>query len=262
MLLTARFIPYRAYSPYENMAADEFLISYYKKTRVPVLRVYSWSPPSISIGRFQDPAAINIDAATAARVPIVRRMTGGGGIFHCDEVTYCLVCSEADMGTSGVKPSFEKLNSFLIKTYAKMGLSAAFAKDTQKQANPRERVSFCFSGAEEYDIIINNSKIGGNAQKRVKEIIFQHGSIPLRRADKAADYFFDGAKGDYTSLEEQLKRPVEPAEVYANMAAAFTEALGFDLREEDFTMDEKREIVGLVTGKYARQTWNVGGRED
>ena len=43
-------------------------------------------------------------------------------------------------------------------------------------------------GFEAYDIIINGQKIGGNAQKRAKNVIFQHGSIPLRTIKKDQKY--------------------------------------------------------------------------
>lgn len=39
---------------------------------------------------------------------------------------------------------------------------------------------FCQVGFEAYDIIVNGRKIGGNAQKRAKNVIFQHGSIPIK----------------------------------------------------------------------------------
>lgn len=43
-------------------------------------------------------------------------------------------------------------------------------------------------GFEAYDIIINGQKIGGNAQKRSKNVIFQHGSIPLKTIKKDEKY--------------------------------------------------------------------------
>jgi lipoate-protein ligase A len=41
------------------------------------------------------------------------------------------------------------------------------------------RTALCFAGTESCDIIIAGRKIGGNAQRRLKNVIFQHGSIPL-----------------------------------------------------------------------------------
>ncbi len=42
-----------------------------------------------------------------------------------------------------------------------------------------ERTAFCFAGKETFDILIDGKKIGGNAQRRLKNVIFQHGSIPI-----------------------------------------------------------------------------------
>jgi lipoate-protein ligase A len=41
-----------------------------------------------------------------------------------------------------------------------------------------QKTAFCFAGKEEYDLLIKGRKMGGNAQRRFKDVIFQHGSIP------------------------------------------------------------------------------------
>ncbi len=50
-LKEARLIPFEFRSCHENMAVDEYLISYYGRTGKPALRLYGWRPPAISIGR-------------------------------------------------------------------------------------------------------------------------------------------------------------------------------------------------------------------
>jgi lipoate-protein ligase A len=42
-----------------------------------------------------------------------------------------------------------------------------------------QKTAFCFAGKEEYDLLIKGRKMGGNAQRRFKDVIFQHGSIPI-----------------------------------------------------------------------------------
>jgi len=90
LLKKARFISFTFNSPYENMAIDESLITIAAEAAEPVLRVYGWRPRGISIGKNQEAGSINLKACVRDNVPVVRRITGGGAIFHADELTYCL----------------------------------------------------------------------------------------------------------------------------------------------------------------------------
>ena len=108
----------------------------------------------------------------------MRRLTGGGLLFHDNELTYSIVGAAEDFSTSkSVKESFEKITGFLIEAYQMLGARAKFSK--VKTTSPHTVAEVCFARKEEYDILINNKKIGGNAQKRRHDIILQHGSIPL-----------------------------------------------------------------------------------
>jgi lipoate-protein ligase A len=260
MFLKARLIEYCQYSPYENMAIDEQMTAIYRTLSVPILRLYSWRPYGISIGRYQDSSKdLNLKACAGAKIPVVRRMTGGGAIFHADELTYSIVCSENDINCSdaAVKKTFETINSFIIKTYSKFGLEASYAKETMPPDSRATRSGFCFSGKEEYDVMINGKKIGGNAQRREKGLIFQHGSMPLAFS-KCSEYFTCPVdEGKYTSLRELLGRPVYAQEAAANMTAAFMETFNAELILYALSTDDKREIVKLVTGKYAHPSWNL-----
>jgi lipoyl(octanoyl) transferase len=169
----------------ENMAIDEALLSCFHpgKSR-PVLRLYGWSPPAFSYGRFQKPEEIiDLKRCRADNVQTVRRITGGGVIYHAGEITYSLVCP-ADFipGVHGVKEAFFHLTSFLLAFYRSLGLKACHAAEHYPGSRRLgERTSLCFAGIESCDILIHGKKIGGNAQRRLKDVIFQHGSIPLRQ---------------------------------------------------------------------------------
>jgi lipoyl(octanoyl) transferase len=260
LLSSVRYIPFSPSTPYENMAIDEYLSELAAKNNGASLRTYGWVPAGISIGKYQDPGDINLKECGRDKVPVVRRITGGGAIFHDRELTYCFAIPEKFFdGKTGVKEAFEKINVFLIKMYSKFGLQASFARDAFPGQKQGERAAFCFSANEEYDIIINNKKIGGNAQARKKGVIFQHGSIPLEASGSIEKYFsapYDTS--GFTNLSELAGRPVDAVETEANLVAAFTETLGVDLKPAGFELGEKKRIVELVTGKYARNEWNVG----
>ena len=261
-LKTSRFIPFGYFSPYENMAIDEYLIYYYEKTLQPVFRLYAWNPAGISAGKNQEVLKdIDLEKCRRDAVPVVRRITGGGAIYHNNEVTYSIVCSEKDLSQNDmtVKESFEKLNEFIIKMYKKSGLEAAYAKDI-KPANAKMGTpsAFCFASNEEYDMVIKGKKIGGNAQSRKKELIFQHGSIPLAPNPRAMDYFIKKEDdSNYSDLSALAGRAIGAVEVCANMAASFAENFNCDLEVRPLELEEKREVVGLLTSRYAVNNWNL-----
>jgi lipoate-protein ligase A len=77
-----------------------------------------------------------------------------------------------------VKQSYEYICEFILNFYKNLGLNPNWAKDILPDSLSHS--SFCQEGFEPYDIIIEDKKIGGNAQKRTKNLILQHGSIPIK----------------------------------------------------------------------------------
>ncbi|MBN2160207.1 MAG: lipoate--protein ligase family protein [Spirochaetes bacterium] len=258
--LRARFVPYRCASGFENMAADEYLISCYQRYRVPVLRIYGWDPPSISLGRYQKAACLHVDACRSDSVNIVRRVTGGGAIFHFSEVTYSLAVGERDLGKGAVsiKDSFGILNGFIIEAYHMLGLDASYAKDSAvRGAAAGSSQPFCFAGNEEFDILIRGKKIGGNAQRRTEGVIFQHGSIPLTiDADRIMRYFRGTIDFDnFTCLEELLSRKVPPYDVIKVLPKAFSAVMKYECHEKDFSPSEKKDITFIMKNRYRADSW-------
>jgi lipoyl(octanoyl) transferase len=262
----ARCIPFAPRGGFENMAADEYLISWHRRTGVPVMRMYAWSPPAISLGRYQPIDSINLEACCAGGVDVVRRITGGGAIFHDREVTYSLVCAGDDLGDTprNVPESFEIMNRFLIVFYRWLGFHAVYAKDTSLKNISGRRAAFCFSSNEKYDIMIGNNKIGGNAQRRMRNVVLQHGSIPLSiDRERTAGYFTTGLNGaNFTALNELVSFDVEPESMARLLVESFSETTGMKMYSEDFSPDELAEIDALMKRKYLQPQWNLEGRED
>lgn len=167
----------------ENMAIDEALLACFDPGKsLPVLRLYGWEPPAFSCGKFQHPGeTLSLEKCRTAGVQVVQRITGGGLLYHGSELTYSLVCPAGFVAAaSGVKNAFFYLTSFLVDFYRKLGLEALYAADYYRDTKQLGgRSALCFAGTESCDILINGRKIGGNAQRRLKNVIFQHGSIPL-----------------------------------------------------------------------------------
>ena len=95
--------------PAYNMAFDEVLIDWHSRGLIPpVLRFYGWKPAGLSLGHFQKTVGrIDIDAAKAKGIDIVRRPTGGLAVLHDKELTYSVVVSE----------KHEKMSPSIIEAY-------------------------------------------------------------------------------------------------------------------------------------------------
>jgi lipoate-protein ligase A len=262
--IEALLIPYARLSGYENMAVDEYLIRLHESAGAPLFRVYGWGTPAISLGRYQKPDCLDLEACARDGVEVVRRITGGGAIFHDDEVTYSFVCSDEFAGLRNlpVARSYEKLNGFVIDLYRGYGLTAHFAKDAATRSMPDTSAPFCFSGRQEYDIFVNGMKIGGNAQRRAKGVVFQHGSIPLTiRIDSVRRYFsFPVEPGKFTSLSLALGREADVHEVVRRLEDSFKAMLGVELTAFDGDPLNDAALRRILEHKYRCDSWNLEAR--
>ncbi|MBT1074809.1 lipoate--protein ligase family protein [Geobacter grbiciae] len=249
-----------------NMAVDEALLLHFDPAAsLPVLRLYGWEPPAFSVGRFQRAEdALHLERCAAAGIPVVRRITGGGVIYHAAELTYAVVCAPRHISDAqGVKESFRALTGFLLRFYGTLGFEASWAVDSQPPGKRLGvRTPLCFAGQEEYDIVSGGRKIGGNAQRRLKDVIFQHGSVPLRCALAEALPFFRqppaGLQEGATSLA-QLGVTADSAWLRERLVAAFAESLGVDLVSAFLTAEEKATAARLGAERYGKAAWNLHG---
>ncbi len=162
------------------MALDEKIFKRYLKDGVGVLRLYRWQGPAFTYGFSQNPQSqIDLQACAADGVQLAKRMTGGGILFHHDEITYSFVCSKTDVHEpAGIFVGYREICAFLIRFYKSLGLQPVFAWEANDFKNQSLAHPLCSAAYEKYDILINGKKIGGNAQKRNRQAIFQHGSLP------------------------------------------------------------------------------------
>jgi lipoyl(octanoyl) transferase len=246
-----------------NMALDEALLACFDPgSSAPLLRFYGWNPPAFSLGRFQKPEEVlDLERCAGAGIPVVRRVTGGGCIFHAEELTYSIVCTPGQISDIiGVKESFRRLCGFLLLAYRKIGLTPAFAVDSpQRPASLGERTPLCFAGTEEYDILAAGRKLGGNAQRRSRGLIFQHGSIPLRPAlERARPFLRCDMPAGATSLAEEGFL-LEPESLKEQLLASFQENLGTILQRSAPDGKELEAAALLRETKYCSAAWNLEG---
>ena len=252
----------------ENMAIDEALLrAFDPESSPPLLRLYSWNPPALSLGRFQKAAEVlDLERSRGDGVAVVRRVTGGGVIYHADELTYSLVCAPGQIPPSAsVKDSFRVLTGFLLSFYRRLGLEPAYAADAAPEGTKLgERTAFCFAGKESFDILTGGRKIGGNAQRRLKGVIFQHGSIPLQnRAATGLKYMRDQSPvyAEGTASLAELGVSADGDNLNQELMAAFSDCFSVALKNDTLSEAEQVEMEHLLASKYSSEQWNLEGVE-
>ena len=248
------------------MAIDEALLrSFDPVSSLPIVRLYGWNPPALSLGRFQKAAEVlDLERCQAEVVAVVRRVTGGGVIYHADELTYSLVCAPEHIpATTSIKDSFRVLTGFLLAFYRRLGLDAAYAADTAPEGTRLgERTAFCFAGKESFDILAGGLKIGGNAQRRLKGVIFQHGSIPLQnRAAKGLSYMREQitAHAEGTASLAEYGVSADRESLLVKIAAAFSDYFDVVLENDMLSERERADRDELLANRYSADRWNIEG---
>lgn len=157
----------------ENMAMDEALLLRAGRSGEAVLRVYSWSAPTLSLGRNQvavgafDPAS-----AAALGVRIVRRITGGRALLHHREVTYSVTLPAGDDPPATI---YAEINDILLGALRSLGVDAIVIQSAGRLPPPASAP--CFEQPADGEIAVRGRKLVGSAQLREANAVLQHGSI-------------------------------------------------------------------------------------
>ena len=161
-----------------NMATDEALLGY---ATVPSIRFYRWQSPALSFGYFGRFADV---ASYARERNLVRRWTGGGIVFHGDDLTYSIVIPASDPAFAESSVSiYETIHRALRNALIANGEPAELAKGgdaalrrprTAQRAMPTNN---CFTNPVQADVMLNDRKIAGAAQRRTRAGLLHQGSI-------------------------------------------------------------------------------------
>lgn len=223
-----------------NMARDEAVFKAAADGGV-TLRFYGWRPWAFSLGYFQRYA--QFERFEREGIPIVRRPSGGGAIYHADELTYSLVgpCGGVPFGRRAAEV-FERVHGALCA-----GLSALGVEAELSDGPSGESPAICFSRPQKYDVVVGGRKLLGSAQRRKGGMFLQHGSLPLspnRFAPEAV------------SLGETVGEAVERERIVEALAAAFEGSFGVEFVRASLTEAEEAEAAVLAAEKYGREEWN------
>ena len=255
-----RFINTGLSGPFTNMAIDEALLN---KVRVPVLRVYGWVPAALSIGYSQEKVHnINLEYCNRSGIPVVRRITGGRAVYHDCELTYSFILpNDSSVVPDSIVLSYKKIASALQLIFGHFGIKA-----TLKGRPAGRNRSICYMSAGWYELLVNNKKISGSAQRRAETGFLQHGSIMQNFDCAIHKKIFNLSPEEsmelshkITSLKTETGRDVTFNELTKAVVDGFAEEFCFKMEHDTLTKEETEEVSKLRYHKYESEAWtNVG----
>lgn len=123
------------------------------------LRFFQFKPSTVSIGYFQSTKnQVNLEKCKERKIDLVRRMTGGGTVFHDTggEITYSITLG-LDNRSKDIVGSYKLICSGIVEALKELGVESEF-----RPVN---------------DVLVGERKISGSAQTRKKGVLLQHGTF-------------------------------------------------------------------------------------
>ncbi|MDR0669972.1 MAG: lipoate--protein ligase family protein [Treponema sp.] len=233
------------------MALDEALLETVAAGAVPVLRFYGWSPPAVSIGYFQGiEEEVDLEACVRRGIDVVRRISGGGAVFHDAEITYSLIMPlDHPLAGTSIMASYGRLCSGITAGLGLLGIDAAFAPIN--------------------DIVAGGKKVSGNAQTRRQGCVLQHGTVLLDSdpelmfellkvpQEKMKGKLIQDIKLRVTGLYALLGRNISYVEARDVLARGFRDALSLDYVSGPAgpSPSEEARAGTLVREKFGSRAW-------
>ena len=224
------------------------------------LRLYRWKPSVVAIGRFQNiENEVQLGNCRKQGVDVVRRITGGGTVYHdCeDEITYSVVASEHDLGTSDIAATYAILYDGLAEALRTLGVAADFNEGNAKTCP---------------NLTVNGKKVSGSAQTHKVGVVLQHGTLllgvdfdkmfKLLRVPwaKTCMEATNVARGKITSIDRELQRRISVEEATQALNEGFSQALNIELAEGKMMPFELKLAENLQKEKYSKDDWNFRGK--
>jgi lipoate-protein ligase A len=169
------------------------------------LRLYRWSPFCISLGAHQSFDDINVEKANSDNLHVVKRPTGGKAILHAEELTYSVVL-ELDDGLTP-KSVYSKVSRAIVSGLSKYH-STLSNVDLQTQQPDFKALlkkpegKLCFATAAKNEITYYGRKLVGSAQRKMGNIILQHGSILCGPYHKKLINYLPENEMQFSNLDE------------------------------------------------------------
>lgn len=234
-----KFLTHDVVDPEFNIASEEYLL---KNTKG--YYVYLWqNSPSVIVGVNQNVfEEVNLDYTQKNGIKVVRRITGGGAVYHdLNNICYTVIAPFDNQ-----KQNYKEFTAPLIDFLKGLGVNAEL------------------SGRN--DVTVGGKKISGNAQTVFGDRILQHGTL-LFKTDM--DALTSALKPNKLKMQSKGIKSVRArvTNIYDELPVKTTCQEFFDLLKahlskglEKYTFSEQdlKEIQKLKDEKYSSFDWNAG----
>ncbi len=235
-------------SPLTHLALDQVMLEEVDAgRRPPTLRIWEWAGPAVIIGSFQSLRnEVDLEAADARGIEVVRRISGGGAMFvePGNTITYSLYVPGSLVDGLSFQRSYAFLDDWVLGALRDVGIDATYVPLN--------------------DIASPQGKIGGAAQKRLA------GGGVLHHATMAYDIDADAMMQVLRIGREKLsdkgttsaQKRVDPmrrqtglprAEIIERMLDHFRGR--YDTVDGAVTIEEYERAERLVAEKFSTPQW-------
>ena len=240
------FIKNDSKDPYFNLALEEYAL---KELEVDDDFFILWqNENTIVVGRNQNTIEeINSEAVKEKEVSVVRRMSGGGAVYHdLGNINYTFITRSDDDS----KHNFKKFTRPIIDALDSLGIEAEFTGRN--------------------DITIDGKKISGNAQYYYQNRMLHHGTILFDvnadilkdvlnvKLDKIESKGIKSVKSRVTSISKHLKESMTSEELKEMLLKFILDT--DDVSSKEYVLSDKDlvNIQQLADEKYSTWEWVYG----
>lgn len=235
--------------PYFNMAMEEYLLKNFSED---IFMLWQ-NEPSVIIGKYQNVLAeVNLDFVEKKQIKIVRRLTGGGSVFH-DLGNINLTFIERNNNAD-----FDRFTARTVDLLSKLGIEA--------QSDNRRTIN------------VNGLKISGSAQCVHKDRVMYHATL-LFSSDlktltstlnsdpkqveniKDSKIYVKSVKSPVTNILENLDQPMEISYLKEFVFKYFLNE-NSENRIYQINDIDTEAINILKDKKYATEDWNFYGKSE
>jgi len=245
--MTCHVLPHGLGDGPANMALDEALLDFVAAgDEAAFLRTYGWTIPTLSLGYFQHVAQAVADPRWR-NVPMVRRLSGGGAIWHHHEVTYAVVVPASHPLARPSTRLYLAVHAAIADTLAGLGVRASPRGDLVDSRDcERSRPLLCFTDTNPEDIVTYGVKIAGSAQRRRGGAVLQHGSVLLARSCRTPELL---------GVCDLADLPAEPLIWSERMLERIPEALGLRSLAVGVPDEVRARATELERSLYRDRAW-------
>jgi lipoate-protein ligase A len=246
MNLPCRILAHDSADGPANMALDEALLDTVSDNPArAVFRTYEWSIPTLSLGYFQKAREAEADPRWRD-VAMVRRLTGGGAIWHHHELTYALVVPERHPLAGRGTALYHAVHEAISEMFRTAGVSVGRWGDRVNES-PADRPFLCFEDRNPEDLVAGSAKVVGSAQRRRFGAVLQHGSILLAHSPRTPELL---------GICDVIPVAADTARWASDVCAYVLCALGLRPQPGELTMVEKCQTRALRERVYGERAWN------